>query len=246
MSENDQHLSCYVCPGKKVLNTQLNLYQKAYDCWKYVWEETLMEVTGKKQLPSDTFIRQDVIVNIFYKDDCIANIFFNQHNLSHPVARDDSYFAYWPEDVYREIENEAKRVIVSSHFTVHPDYRKRICGIPSMYILMGYMVKQLQVFPESLMLGTMRNKVGANKLAYRFHAKPIRQNIVQYGEESDIVVWRKGEAIDCANENHRELVDSVWKNRVIDPELMPYQPIENENERAPSIRTEAGINVSSF
>ncbi|WP_394841285.1 hypothetical protein LZC95_29970 [Pendulispora brunnea] len=168
--------------------------REAYACWQRVWRETFRQLDGTASLFSDDFTRQDEIGALFSGEECIGLTAYRFIDLSEPSARDDSYFKVWPGELLDEVLARALRVCVGSNLTVAEGWRGNLNGLRVSEVLLELAVRRFQESDADVMLGTMRNNRGMNRVSYRLGARPLRERVVHHGVEVDLVAWGRPRA----------------------------------------------------
>lgn len=159
----------------------------AYDLWKSVWSETLLELDGSERVHSDEFSRQDEIGALFYEGQCVGLTLHRWLDLDDPWALDDTYFVVWPGDAQRRVVTLGSRVCICSNLTVAPAWRRSAGGFSTKEMLLALAVKRFLSTDAAAMLGTPRNGKGMNNLGYRMGATPIVEGATLHGVEIDLV-----------------------------------------------------------
>lgn len=139
------------------------LLGEAYRCWSEVWSETLFQLDGATDVPSDEFTRQDEIGALFHGYECIALSCFRWIDLALPMHHADSYFRIWPQEARAAAAREGTRVCIGSHITVAQRWR-RVRGCSIRHVITALTLDRFRVSGGDAILGTMRDDRGMHKL----------------------------------------------------------------------------------
>lgn len=170
----------------------------AYELWLKVWSKTFGELGQGPFLDSDDFTRQDYVGALFDAvtpegrqagGECAGLSFFRTVDLSHAYARHDSYFSAWNAADLDSLCRHGSRILVSSYFTVAPEYRKTDVK----HELMRNIKRVFENLTSAdALCGTVRNDRGVNKLVYDHGFVPIRQGATMHGVPVDLTAYYEG------------------------------------------------------
>ncbi len=164
-------------------------YVKSFQAWHKTWTPEISAIKEDFILSADNFTRQDYVVSLFWQGECAGLTFMSAYDLSSPIARFDSYFSSWPNNLMENIAAEYRTVLVASSFTVNKSHQGQgISGVPFKDLVMAAGIDFYLNSNFKLMLGTMRNLRKANGLAYKFGAKSLG-TVICNGEPSDMVAF---------------------------------------------------------
>ena len=106
-------------PGKKFKN--IHLYNQTYQFFKTFWETTLRELNSKKIFyPADEFKRQDAIAIITKGDKILALLCLNYFKTNIVSTFEHSYFADYPNEVLKFLNQNKIINIMSQQFYCIP------------------------------------------------------------------------------------------------------------------------------
>lgn len=184
-------------------------HRNIFECWRNTWQDSLETdfcIGGK--VYSDDFMRQDIIISIFYEQKC-AGMAFLKHmdfNISPTIA--DSWFAPWPEYAIEKILKFDKKFTICSNFTVAKEFRGKIDGIKTKDLLSFVVIKYFCSTQHRYMLGTSRKSKGVDKSNYKFGGIPIAENLFyeKYQEAIDLILFPRL----TLKEKMKELKDSPF------------------------------------
>ena len=202
-----------------VSGEQSSFYQKAFDLWFCVWDQTLRELDGLKHLPSDQFTRQDLVAGVFRKGECIALTCYRRADLSQMVDRRDSWFTPWPEETMVALSKKYPRSSANSFFTIHPDFRKSHTAEPAIpgvniSLLLAELVSLISYHSRAdATYGVTRNNRSVNKLAYHGGAIPIARDQVHHGVTVDLIAFLPTN-VKAAMEQFLPLTQQLWDTRI--------------------------------
>jgi hypothetical protein len=207
-------LSYHLLRPKSAGPADLPLLCEAYRCWSEVWRQTFLELDNQPSLPSDDFTRQDEVGALFHNYECIGLSFFRWVDLSSPLARDDSYFAVWPEAARAAATKDGSRVCVSSSFTIAAPWR-RASGCSLKDVLVALIIERFLLSDADVLLGTVRNNRGVNLVVYRNGFQPLHHNAILHGVEVDLTAfYRKSSVRTPTGELDEQVVMSVRPRQI--------------------------------
>lgn len=148
------------------------LIGEAYRCWREVWSETLLQLDGETDVPSDEFTRQDEVGAIFYGYECVALSCFRYIDLASPMHNADSYFRIWPESARAAAAREGTRVCIGSQITVAANWR-RVRGCSLRHLVTALTLERFIASDKAAILGTMRDDRGMDKLSEGLGTRPL-------------------------------------------------------------------------
>jgi hypothetical protein len=93
------------------------MLRAAYELWRTEWQATLGELDGITRLHSDEFARLDEIGVLSVGQQCISLTGLRWLDFSLPMAKEDSYFQHWPEDVMRRLGRGL--ICITSNVVIH-------------------------------------------------------------------------------------------------------------------------------
>lgn len=170
------------------------MLRAAYDLWRNEWQATLGELDGIGRLHSDEFARLDEVGVLSIEQQCIALIGLRWFDLSLPMAREDSYFQHWPQDV---IDRVARGIVATtSNVCIHSSYRRAVidpsperAGAPASLILttvaLGF--RRCMESHAEHVIAVTRNDRSMNRVAAAAGAVTLGQ-IKLHGIESDLIL----------------------------------------------------------
>lgn len=199
------------------------LLRAAYELWRTEWLATLGELEGITRLHSDEFNRLDEVGVLSIGQRCISLIGLRWLDLSLPMAREDSYFQHWPDDVMQRISQRI--VSITSNVVVHSDWRRAIIdpsaersGAPATVALttvtLGF--RRCMESPAEHVIAVTRNDRAMNRTAANAGAVTIGQ-IQVHGIDSDIILVTRDNA-----KTRGAVYDVLWSRRWQEqPSLVP-------------------------
>ncbi len=121
-------LRCITFSPKRPKNISNELYNSTFQMWLNVWRDSYKFFGwDPTQVTSDQWIRQDLILGFYEGNEPVGVVFFDEKNLTHLPAFDDSYFRMWPRDLLKEISTwpSSNKALISSYFTLAAPFRKK-------------------------------------------------------------------------------------------------------------------------
>lgn len=197
-----QQLSYHLVRPRHVGLADVGVVGEAYRCWSEVWSETLHELDGVSDIPSDEFTRQDEVGAIFHGYECIALSCFRFIDLSLPMFQDDSYFRVWPKEAIAGAAGNGSRVCIGSHVTVSPAYR-RVRGCSLRHVVTALTIDRAMAAGSDAVLGTMRDDRGMASLVHGLGATTLGHARLHNVPVTLIAVYGSKERppLDAQNEN---------------------------------------------
>lgn len=199
------------------------LLRAAYELWRSEWLATLGELDGVTRLHSDEFGRLDEVGVLSIGQRCISLIGLRWFDLSLRMAREDSYFQHWPQDV---IERVARGIVATtSNVCVHSNYRRALIdpspertGAPASLILstvaLGF--RRCMESPAEHVVAVTRNDRSMNRVAAAAGAVKVGQ-IKLHGIDSDLILVTRDKV-----KTRGPVFDVLWGRRCVEqPSFLP-------------------------
>ncbi len=215
-------------PGKSPPPPYLEYYTKAYDCWREVWKECLIQETTKKSFYSDDFTRQDEIMSLFYDGQCTGLVFLRWVHMNETPLREDSFFKLWPEEAIAKLCVRGPHVVVNSNFSVHQNFRRNAMGISWKNLIACLSHKRFLHSGQDAMAGQLRVSKGMPKAGAATGVTLLMpgQPTVFVGDSVDLIAIYQGSPINKMPILW-DIVEETW-DRVV-PLAKPIYP-ENKTE----------------
>lgn len=172
----------------------------AYELWRSEWQATLHELDGLRRLHSDEFGRLDEISVICIGPRCISLTGLRWLDMSMPMAREDSYFQHWPEEVMSKLGQGLVGVV--SNLVIHSEWRRALIdpsgerpGTPSALALATLMLafRRFMASPAEHVIGVSRNDRAMNRVAATAGAATLGK-IKLHGIDSDLMLLTRDSA----------------------------------------------------
>ena len=197
-----QQLSYHLIRPRQIGLADVGVVGEAYRCWSEVWSETLRELDGLTDVPSDEFTRQDEVGAIFHGYECIALSCFRWIDLSIPMYHDDTYFRVWPKDAIAAASQDGSRVCIGSHVTVSQAWR-RVRGCSLRHVVTALTIDRAMASGSDAILGTMRDDRGMASLVHGLGATTLGHARLHNVPVTLIAVYRSRARppLDPQNEN---------------------------------------------
>jgi hypothetical protein len=166
------------------------LLNAAFEHWNHIWNRTLEELDGLKDLRSDDFTRQDEILCLFDGEKCVGMICHRLVDLKYTCHSRDSYFKSWTPDAIESLTRYGSRVLVGSQISVEPEWRGKINGYGIKELLSALSLESLFTRNNiDAITGTMRADRGMHNLFYEFGARPLKRGVLFHGVKVDLVAF---------------------------------------------------------
>ncbi len=182
-----------------------------YKLWKANWTNAfqhLKKLESDQTLTSDNFTRQDDIVALHVKDTCIATVGFRVLDMRFNCYHDDSYLELWPKDFIRDTLG-GKQVLIMSGYTIHPDFRLKIFGVPTMHLLMGFGLRFFKESRADYLITIVRNDVGINKLVYLYGAHSVARDLPFNNTKVDLTYFVPSETQAVLENKYSERIQEI-------------------------------------
>lgn len=211
-----------LCPGRYPTEESRELYNKIYACWHEVWAQTFLELDGDPHLKSDAFTRQDAIAAILVNDECVAMTLIRYADSTSFAFANDSYFQNWKPEHLEALTSRGPRILVCSHFTIHPSARKLNLGFSMKDYLVGLGTQFLLASDFDAMTGAMRKDRKVHELAYKWGAVPVGVDVPSgHGDFVDLVTFFKDEVVRARTHEIAPHVQELWNDIHIIPQQLP-------------------------
>jgi hypothetical protein len=192
------------------------IYNEIYRVWRSTWEIGVKELYGSETLPSDHFIRQDIVAAVFKGDECLASCCYRLINLKIPAHCDDSWFKPWPQEIIKEIAMQTPLALMPSWLTVNPSYRYKESGYPiHLARLMMEVLNFMTInYNAQVAFGVSRNDRSVNKLLKHIGGvDPVRKDVQYEGFYVDLFKFSQHELALRIPEFSIE-VHKLWRDRI--------------------------------
>lgn len=217
MELSNDDFELIIFPGKHPPKEYLEKYNKAYDCWRQVWEHAFQVELGRPEsIPSDNFTRHDEILALFYKGECAGLTFFLFDNDGSNWFREDSYFKRWPETAFKKLYTNGNKVMISCQFTLNFSFRKTHQNFPWKDLLLGVVVRRFVLSGFDAMCGTTRIAKNVDQASYRAGAVPIIKDM-PFADENDrvaLLAWYRGMDSHSKVESVAGIVDYIYEKKL--------------------------------
>lgn len=210
-------LRLVILPGRNSTSETKEMYDSAYETWKLVWKQTLLELDGSDTLFSDHFTRQDYFFAVFHRQLCVASVSFRRIDPSSIVHSDDSWFKPWPREAVNEFGKTYSNALMASWLTIHPNYRKSD-GDPylSSLELSRRAIEMMSFFmldaQADITFAAARNNRSVNKLCLYGGCQVYKPNVIHHGVEVDLITWVPRDLI-RAVETFPKVSHELWNSR---------------------------------
>lgn len=193
------------------------MLRAAYELWRTEWQATLEELDGITRLHSDEFARLDEIGVLSVGQHCVALTGLRWLDFSLPMAKEDSYFQHWPEDVMWRVGRGL--VCITSNAVIHPDWRRAIIDpspersgapVPLALTTLALGFRRFMESPAEHLIGVARNDRSMNRVAAAIGAEKIGQ-IRLHGIDSDLMILYRDRA-----KTRGPVYDVLWNRRCLE------------------------------
>lgn len=227
-------LRLVLLPGSGVPGEAMESYAAAYETWKIVWRQTLLELDGSDQLFSDHFTRQDYILAIFHGPLCVALCCFRRADLKTPGSINDSWFKPWSQDALISFAKNNSRGIAVSWLTIHPDYRRTVSDEHIKdFSASNRLCEQINLFMQDckmeLAFGITRNNRSVNKMSEYVGFSVFQHGANHHGVEVDLITVNHDQLREAQKSYPQEAFE-MWNNRTV----YQMQTIELFSQSAPA------------
>jgi len=212
-----------VFPGKDASVDLAQDRELTYRCWRRFWGEVFeKEMKINKQLFSDEFSRQDIIVSLICGKSCVGLAMIRLLPLNSELTFDDSFFRFWTSKSLNSISQLCgdSPLALASAFTVHPDSRGRSSEINWKSLLLALFLEKFLTTDAGIMVTAARKIRSNEKLCQSLGAQLLDGNVPYFqdgakikGEIADLLYWPRNLFIDLGSPALNELKGNIWKER---------------------------------
>lgn len=208
-------LQFYILPGNPSSSFKnTDIYEKTYQTWRQVWEETFLELDGKSDLSSDGFTRQTFIGSIFLHNRCVALSSIRECDFRFKSNNEDSLLSSWDEESFQILLEKGTRVGICSYLTVHQEYRGQLSENLSLKSVIAHMSAKMFLNSNcDVMTGTARCNRGTHRASYDAGARFIKQSKM-HGIDVDLIGFFRDELLNNPTLNNNIWAEYLWKNRI--------------------------------
>jgi hypothetical protein len=205
-------LVCFELPGKNCEVNHRVQYQKLFDFWYRVWQQTFTEINLSFSQFSDEFCRHEYAIALFHKEEVIACVLVDQFDLQNKVHLKHHYFANYPEEVIQNLSNRAlgKPIMTVGYLTLDKKYRK-FDGLTD--VVLGLAVKKFLESENHILISYTRNTRRTNDLTFRLGAKIILADVMVRGEPSDFVYFDKSSDKKFMEHSKYHIIMDIWESK---------------------------------
>ncbi|WP_406699890.1 hypothetical protein V5E97_13675 [Singulisphaera sp. Ch08] len=201
-----------VLPGKYLEGPLMKEYLTAYNCWRLIWWQALLELDGSVSLDADDFTRHDQVGALFAEERFVGCAFFSVVNPKLQPFREDSYFRAWSDEAVSKLTAPGDVVVMCSNFSLHPDWRRGTMALNLKYLLLALHIKYFRTTGLPAMTGTVRRDKGMHHLSYAFGGVPLETGVASpHGDLVDLVGFFPDRITACADEAVNHWADRIWQ-----------------------------------
>jgi hypothetical protein len=190
----------------------ISIYEKAYELWRNVWEETFTEVLGKGEVVSDDWLSKDKISILCYQSNPIGIFFHNWYDLLLTPHWDHTYFSHYPAGLKVFLKgHNYKKIMSISYLTVHKEWRRRQSGFSTADILVSLACMDLVESDAQAMITNTHNSRKTDRLGKRHGARIFLPDYLYHGLPSSALLFERQTC--HVNQKVGNLVHYLWTNR---------------------------------
>lgn len=219
-----QNIRLSVFPGKSSLDDFQDDRERSFRCWKFVWDDVFnKEMKLKKNLFSDEFSRQDLVVSLFHQNNCVGLAMIRIVPLNSEMTYEDSFFRFWTPKSLKKVSDLCagnSSLALASAFTIHPEFRRKREGLDWKSLLLALYLETFLTTDAQILITAARKNRSNEKLCQNFGARLIEEDIAYtqdgslvQGEIADLLYWPRDPSLDLGSEDLNDLKNSIWVNR---------------------------------
>lgn len=212
-----ENLNFYILPGNPPPNFIFReLYDKAYDYYKEVWERILNRRIGPGAYCAYNMFRQDLICIITHENRIVAQSLSSFMNLKSKITEDLEYFQNFKGPaLHMMLEKGAENIFSVEFSSIDRNYSPRKTNGLSFYELISQLGIRLGFnFDIDVIVGQPRRVTGTNDKVDSFGFHRVREGISKCGLTVDLMLGFRGATLELPNLSHRALVNKLWENRI--------------------------------
>lgn len=214
MENLDKNLKLVIVNGK-INPAHLNKnYLSAYEYWHLNWSTTMQKKEKNFILASDSFLRQEEILILYYFDEPIAMVALDYFRLDIAPHQNHSYAKNIPEKALQSIslKQDCEFMTFSQLLVTKVLIDK---------ILVSDLISSLAIFrllfskmPQALCY--TRNRGRVNKLSQRWGGEVLVENFILNDEPSDFLIFDRTSFHKSKLDNIKEIAKKVWSTALFE------------------------------
>jgi len=160
--------------------------ESAFALWEEQWSETFKELNVDKKLYNDDFLNRE-LGGLFLGSRAVGFILYHFLDFSRYSNFNVSYSRNYPENLWRAHYERRDRVMVASHLTLDPEWRKNKTNLPASEILFSLAVLRFLKSPADRLITYARNNRKMNEMVYRHGGEAVLKNHTAYNVSVDFI-----------------------------------------------------------
>lgn len=235
---DSNQLKLVILPGKPAADFgALDLYNKAYDHFKAIWQRTIKLRTGAEAYDPYCFFRQDASITIFHGDEPAAQCLSSLLHVDAHITHDLSYFKHFkgaPEEYLREKRVQAFSTIEFS--SVGREYSERKIGGLCLNEMINQFGSKFGYYRGAgAVAGLPRRVTGTNAKAERLGYRKLAEGLERHGLCVDVMIALEEDIQPHENPGVQLLIDRLWNERL---DLSRTDVLPDFRNRKPKSNTE--------
>lgn len=184
-------LECHLFPACSYPGSPfLKINNDTFSHWKKTWEQILQLKDGSG-LPSDNFLRQDMICAIRHEAEVVGMIAASYFCLDQLAYEYHSYLQpFLASSGFDRSAALAQQVMSIEYLSVVPKFRKGELGISLGSVLLGISMEVFRSSDSCMVLGTARSKIHVDEMCYKFGFTPCGE-MEKFGHPCTLILNTK-------------------------------------------------------
>ena len=203
-------------PGRCPKNAGFTqLHNQAFDYWRNFWNQISRDL-NTCEIPSDHFLRQDMIAVLMHENSIVGMHLYTLHNLESHASCTADYFInnYGPEFVDELKKRGAKSAISLEYFTLNPAFRKSKFPIPLAVVIAGLGYKYMKKKNIDSLIGVCRKDFKVDEMAMSFGGEALIPSKIIHNVECELVATFKNNVLEPKDAEVRKYIQYFWDSRV--------------------------------
>lgn len=203
-------------PGRCPKNAGFTqLHNQAFDYWRNFWNQVSRDL-NTNEIPSDHFLRQDLIAVLMHDNSIVGMHLYTVHNLESHACCTAEYFLnnYGPEFVDELKKRGAKSSISLEYFTLNPAFRKSQFKTPIAVIIAGLGYRYMQQKGIDSLIGVCRKDFKVDEMAIGFGGEPLVPSKIIHNVECELIATFKNAVLEPRDLEVRNHIQYLWDSRI--------------------------------
>ena len=208
-------LSYVVLPGRPGRGFEhLDLYDRVYEFWDALWDETFRNGAAPDPHWRDAFLRQDRIVALLHADEVAAVHLYSFLPLQSRAIRKNSYFEILPPEAFDHLAGTGYTVGVTMEYLgVGQDFRRRGSPVSLADVLLGLGFRLAKELGIECCLGTPIKATKLDESGKLFGGYVVVDGIERYGYQLNFMVVPMNRVGPHPHPIVNQAIERLWATR---------------------------------